>query len=50
MGARIEQARPFWMDSERDVGQRLGDGGREQISYKDGKEVPYGTKGSTCPN
>ncbi|CAJ7329435.1 Uncharacterised protein [Burkholderia pseudomallei] len=42
--------RPSWRQSEQDAGKRLGDGYEEQKSFKDGKEVPYGTKGSTRPD
>lgn len=42
--------RPDWRQSEKDVGQKLGEGYTDQISFKDGKEVPYGTKDSTRPD
>ncbi|MDI9648015.1 DUF4150 domain-containing protein [Burkholderia cenocepacia] len=42
--------RPSWRQSEKDVGKKLGQGYKEQRSFKDGKEVPYGTKGSTRPD
>ncbi|WP_233445773.1 VENN motif pre-toxin domain-containing protein [Providencia stuartii] len=42
--------RPSPRDSEKDVGKDLGEGWREQVSFKDGKEVPYGTKGSVRPD
>jgi hypothetical protein len=42
--------RPNWRQSEKDVGQKLGDGYTDQISFKDGKVVPYGTKGSIRPD
>ncbi|EMN5249845.1 hypothetical protein ACFO72_003801 [Enterobacter roggenkampii] len=42
--------RPGHRQSEIDVGNDLGDSWKEQVSYKDGKEVPYGTKGSTRPD
>ena len=42
--------RPNWRQSEKDVGQKLGEGYTDQISFKDGKEVPYGTKDSTRPD
>lgn len=42
--------RPSWRQSEKDVGKKLGEGYSEQKSFKDGKEVPYGTKGSTRPD
>ena len=42
--------RPSWRQSETDVGKSLdGQGFRSQTSFKDGAEVPYGTKGSTRP-
>lgn len=42
--------RPTWRDSEQHVSQQYKDQGyREQVSFKDGEEVPYGTKGSTRP-
>ncbi|BCQ25991.1 hypothetical protein NK8_41750 [Caballeronia sp. NK8] len=41
--------RPSWRESEKDVGNKL-DGHREQVSFKDGEEVKYGTKGSTRPD
>ncbi|WP_186366832.1 hypothetical protein [Yersinia aleksiciae] len=43
-------SRPAHRQSEVDVGKDLGDGWREQISFKDGQEVPYGTKGSVRPD
>lgn len=43
-------SRPSWKQSELDVTERLNNQGfRTQISFKDGVEVPYGTKGSTRP-
>nr|WP_282563974.1 VENN motif pre-toxin domain-containing protein [Providencia rettgeri] len=45
-----EMKRPTPQQSEKDVGKGLGNGWREQVSFKDGKEVPYGTKGSTRPD
>jgi hypothetical protein len=42
--------RPKWRDSERDVGMKLGAEYQEQVSFKGGNEVPYGTKGSTRPD
>ncbi|WP_261372450.1 hemagglutinin repeat-containing protein [Yersinia aldovae] len=42
--------RPSHRQSEIDVGEGLGDGWREQVTFKDGKEVPYGTKGSVRPD
>lgn len=42
--------RPSWRQSEQDISQQYKDQGyREQVSFKDGEEVPYGTKGSTRP-
>ena len=42
--------RPSWRQSEVDVGTDLaGRGYRAQISFKNGVEVPYGTKGSSRP-
>lgn len=42
--------RPSWRQSELDVGEPLeAQGYRPQVSFKDGEEVPYGTKGSTRP-
>lgn len=49
-GGGIANRRPSHRQSEKDVGKDLGAGWREQVSYKDGKEVPYGTKGSTRPD
>ena len=49
-GGGIANGRPSHRQSEKDVGKDLGTGWREQVSYKDGKEVPYGTKGSTRPD
>ncbi|MGR7527198.1 adhesin [Klebsiella aerogenes] len=46
-GGGIANGRPSHKQSEKDVGKDLGAGWKEQVSYKDGKEVPYGTKGST---
>jgi len=43
--------RPNWRQSEKDIGQKfLDEGYTEQISFKDGKQVVYGTKGSTRPD
>lgn len=43
--------RPSWRESEGEVGRQLdGQGYREQVSFKEGQEVPYGTKGSTRPD
>ncbi|WP_239375360.1 VENN motif pre-toxin domain-containing protein [Snodgrassella gandavensis] len=44
------QKRPTPKDSEKDVGTSLPPDYKPQVSYKDGKEVPYGTKGSTRPD
>jgi hypothetical protein len=50
-GAADAPVRPSWRDSEVDAGKDLaGKGYREQVSFKDGEEVPYGTKGSTRPD
>jgi|AGFS01.1.fsa_nt_gi filamentous haemagglutinin family N-terminal domain len=49
-GGGIANGRPSHKQSEKDVGKDLGAGWKEQVSYKDGKEVPYGTKGSTRPD
>ena len=38
--------RPTWRQSEDDVGEALGNDYRPQVSFKNGEEVPYGTKGS----
>ncbi|XOO23560.1 adhesin [Edwardsiella ictaluri] len=43
-------SRPGHRQSEIDIGNDLGGGWKDQVSYKDGKEVPYGTKGSTRPD
>ena len=32
------------------MGKDLGEGWREQVSFKEGKEVPYGTKSSVRPD
>jgi hypothetical protein len=44
------QKRPTPKDSEKDIGTNLPPDYKPQVSYKDGKEVPYGTKGSTRPD
>ena len=44
----IENKRPTSRESEIEAKERYG--GEEQQSYKDGKEVPYGTPGSTRPD
>jgi hypothetical protein len=49
-GVKIKAKRPSWRQSEKDVGEKLGDGYEEQKSFKNGKEVPYGTEGSTRPD
>lgn len=41
--------RPSWRQSEKDVAKKYPDYS-EQKSYKNGKEVPYGTEGSTRPD
>jgi len=42
--------RPTWRKSEVDVGKTLEQQGfKPQVSFKDGVDVPYGTKGSTRP-
>ncbi|HEN8798626.1 TPA: hypothetical protein U8251_001184 [Pseudomonas putida] len=42
--------RPSWRDSETDIAKKLeGENYRSQVSFKDRKEVPYGTKGSVRP-
>ncbi|CNH99868.1 DUF637 domain-containing protein [Yersinia bercovieri] len=46
----IPASRPDHRQSEVDIGKDLGDGWREQVSFKDGQEVPYGTKGSVRPD
>jgi hypothetical protein len=42
--------RPSWRTSESDVAKKIGPNYREQVSFLDGKEVKYGTKGSTRPD
>ncbi|WP_370710350.1 hypothetical protein [Paraburkholderia sp. IW21] len=42
--------RPSPRQSEKDVGSDLGSGHDPQISYKDGKQVSYGTSGSVRPD
>lgn len=50
-GAADVPVRPSWRQSEVDAGDDLaGQGYREQVSFKDGEEVSYGTKGSTRPD
>ncbi|AHG65587.1 putative filamentous hemagglutinin / adhesin [Advenella mimigardefordensis DPN7] len=46
----IESKRPSHRESEIAIGKDLGEGWRPQVSFKDGKEVPYGTKGSVRPD
>lgn len=49
-GLRGPQQRPTWRQSEIDIGKRLQNQNFEpQKSFKNGQEVPYGTKGSTRP-
>jgi type VII secretion system ESX-1 substrate len=48
--ASLPAERPSWRDTETDVTDRYADQGyREQVSFKDGEEVKYGTKGSSRP-
>jgi len=42
--------RPSPRQSERDLAKELGTNARTQVSYKNGKEVPYGTPGSVRPD
>nr|WP_245643846.1 hemagglutinin repeat-containing protein [Paraburkholderia oxyphila] len=42
--------RPSPRQSENDVGSDLGPGHDPQVSYKDGKQVSYGTSGSVRPD
>nr|CUV15129.1 protein of unknown function [Ralstonia solanacearum] len=42
--------RPTPSQSEKEVGTGLGSDYRPQVSYKDGQEVPYATKGSVRPD
>ncbi|STZ07725.1 Uncharacterised protein [Moraxella caprae] len=44
------QGRPTPQQSEQDVGKMLPVGAREQVSFKDGKEVDYGTPKSVRPD
>jgi filamentous hemagglutinin len=44
------ESRPTPKQSEVDVGKDLGGDARPQVSYKDGKEVAYGTPGSVRPD
>ncbi|CAG9186329.1 hypothetical protein LMG32289_06376 [Cupriavidus pampae] len=43
-------SRPTPRQSETDIGGDLGAGYNPQVSYKDGREVPYGTAGSVRPD
>ena len=45
-----DNKRPHHRQSEKDVGKDLGSEYKPQVSYKDGEQVPYGTKGSTRPD
>ncbi|MEK4628243.1 pre-toxin TG domain-containing protein [Solibacillus sp. FSL R7-0682] len=45
----IDKTRPSWRQSEIDVGKEYP-GYRDQVSYKDGKEVSHGTKNSSRPD
>ena len=42
--------REKWKNSEQYVSKMLGTKARPQVSYLNGKEVPYGTKGSVRPD
>ncbi|WP_171251982.1 DUF637 domain-containing protein [Acinetobacter baumannii] len=46
----ILEKRPTHKASEVDVGKDLGSTAKPQVSYKTGKEVPYGTSGSVRPD
>ena len=46
----IPATRPTAKQSEIDVGKDLPTNARAQVSFRDGKEVPYGTKGSVRPD
>ncbi|WP_107855371.1 hypothetical protein [Neisseria weaveri] len=46
----ISIRRPTARQSEIDVGGNLPTNARAQVSFKNGKEVPYGTKGSVRPD
>lgn len=46
----LTATRPTPRQSEIDVGNDLGPGARAQVSYRDGQEVKYGTKGSSRPD
>lgn len=43
-------ARPTYKQSEIDVGKTLGSDVKAQASFKEGQNVPYGTKGSVRPD
>jgi hypothetical protein len=43
-------SRPSWRQSELDAGRELAVGFRPQVSFKEGLEVPYGTRGSVRPD
>jgi len=46
----VEEVRPSWRQSALDVEKQYdGEGLKPQVSFKDGAEVPYGTKGSSRP-
>jgi len=47
--AKGAPARPSWRESEVDAGKGLNKDYKPQKSFKDGEEVPYGTKGSSRP-
>lgn len=42
--------RPTWWQSEIDVGNDLGPGFSDQVSYLNGEQVPTGTPGSVRPD
>ena len=45
-----QSGRPTFQQSELDVGKQLGGNYRLQVSYLNGKEVPYGTPSSVRPD
>ena len=45
-----QSGRPTFQQSELDVGKQLGGNYRPQVSYLNGKEVPYGTPSSVRPD
>ena len=45
-----KDGRPSWRDSEKDELDLRGEGAREQVSYKDGVEVPCTTAGCVKPD